>query len=283
VLLYRKAQQPAAGYDIADYQALAETLSGVSQETDAILLVPPSQAEALARTYNGAATIYLVPQDPSQDHEQVAEALAGIIARHPGVFVLFGPVQNGGPDYDVEGWLNQHAYRGWTDWHGGVRLVAFAAPSAGSGSGPEETVQHPLDARLGEQVALLGYSLAEEAVKPGQMVRLTLFWQANGQLAEPLSVFAHVVDAEGQLVAQQDGPPAGGSRPTTSWALDEIIVDRVGILIPAGTPAGDYQLAVGMYHPDTGERLPVVLVDAGETASLPPGGDSIGLGVIQVQ
>ena len=49
----------------------------------------------------------------------------------------------------------------------------------------------------------------------------------------------------------------GGSRPTTTWSEGEVVVDRLGILIPPELSPGEYQLVVGMYRPDTGERLPV--------------------------
>ncbi len=285
VLLYRKAQRPVEAYDIADYQAVAQTLATTGQETDAILIVPPDQAEAVGRAYDGALTPYLLPQGPSIEPEAMAEVLEEIVAHHPVVFAVFREEQSVDPDRSIEGWLNEHAYRGQTDWHGSVRLVTFGAPlaDAGGAHGGSEEIEHPLDVRLGEQVRLLGYDLAEEQIEPGRMVRLILFWETSEPLAEQLTVFAHVLDAEGQLVAQQDSQPGGGSRPTTAWAVGEVIQDPIGILIPAGTPSGEYQIVVGMYHPDTGERLPAVAESMVVAGSLPAGGDSVELGTIQVK
>ena len=115
------------------------------------------------------------------------------------------------------------------------------------------------------------------------MVRLTLFWQANAPLSERYTVFAHVLDEEGQLVAQQDGEPVGGSRPTSTWSQDEVIVDRIGILVPESVARGEYQVVVGMYRPDTGERLPVMDEGGISTGSPPGGDDSITLGTIRVE
>jgi hypothetical protein len=127
------------------------------------------------------------------------------------------------------------------------------------------------------------------------MVLLTLFWQVGGMaeeaggegdpegpVAERYTVFAHLLDEDGQLVAQQDSEPVGGSRPTTTWSLGEVIVDRLGILIPPNLNSGEYQLVVGMYRPDTGERLPVRdLGDGMNGDSI--AGDSIALDKIQVR
>ena len=156
--------------------------------------------------------------------------------------------------------------------------MVYGAPLAhasGTPSHAEET-EHPLDVRLGEQITILGYSVAGEAVEPGRMVRLTLSWQAEATVAERLAVCAHLLDAEGELVAQQDGEPQGGSRPTTTWAAGEVIRDQIGILVPADAAEGEYQLVVGMYQPDTGERLPVVDLDGVAV------GDAVLLGTIQL-
>jgi hypothetical protein len=127
------------------------------------------------------------------------------------------------------------------------------------------------------------------------MLLLTLFWQAEGMageadgegnpegpVAERYTVFAHLLDKDGQLVAQQDSEPVGGSRPTTSWSLGEVIVDHLGILIPPDLNGGEYQLVVGMYRPDTGERLPVQDVGDGMSGDS-IAGDSIALDKIQVR
>jgi hypothetical protein len=111
------------------------------------------------------------------------------------------------------------------------------------------------------------------------MVRLDLFWQADEPLAERYAVFVHLLDGEGRLVAQQDGEPVGGFRPTTTWLAGEVIHDRVGVLLPTDLAAGEYQLVVGMYHPESGDRLPVILV--GEPTSVST--DGIPLATIQVR
>jgi hypothetical protein len=90
-------------------------------------------------------------------------------------------------------------------------------------------------------------------------------------------VFVHLVEVEGQLAAQRDSEPVGGSRPTSTWAVGEPIKDRVGLLLPADVPPGLYELVVGMYDPATLERLPVRDAD-GNVA-----GDSILLGPVEVR
>jgi hypothetical protein len=70
-------------------------------------------------------------------------------------------------------------------------------------------------------------------------------------------VFVHLLDNEGLVVAQHDGQPVGGLRPTSSWATGETQQDNHGLLMPESTAPGEYRLVAGMYVPATGERLPV--------------------------
>jgi hypothetical protein len=285
VLLYHKVQPPETGHDLTDYQVLAERLTALARGSDAILLVPPDQVEMVGRTYDGSSTPYLLPREVPVEPEGTVHMLEEMVSRHPIIFAIFREEQGVDPDRFVEGWLNQNAYRGPTEWYGGMRLVMFGAPQAGTtntGMDPGE-MERPLAIELGDQIRLLGYTLSEESVEPGRMVRLTLFWQTSNPLSERYTVFAHVLDEGGQLVAQQDSEPAGGSRPTNTWSEGEVIADHMGILIPATVASGPYRLIVGMYQPNTGERLPV-LDPEGDTASSPPaGGDSITLGTIWVK
>jgi 4-amino-4-deoxy-L-arabinose transferase-like glycosyltransferase len=281
-LLYRKVHQLAPGYEIDDYRSVVETVVDLAGEEDAILLVPPGQVEALGRTYNGDLTPYLLPQQEPLDPVSTARALEGIITQHPVLFAIFRRQEAVDPERFIEGWLNEHAYRSRTEWHDGVQLLVYGSPLAGEGetlTGAEgnEAPEQPLDVSLGEQIKLLGHSLTESVIEPGGMVRLTLFWRADSQLAEQYTVFAHLLDGEGRLIAQQDNDPVGGSRPTTTWKANEMIRDRLGILIPSGAASGEYQLVVGVYQPGTGQRLPVFDQD-GELV-----GDSVPLTVIRVR
>jgi hypothetical protein len=67
-----------------------------------------------------------------------------------------------------------------------------------------------------------------------------------------------LLDNTGSPATQRDGEPVGGSRPTTTWQPDEVIVDNHGILLPPGMPPGDYALRLGLYDAfDPAVRLPV--------------------------
>ena len=67
------------------------------------------------------------------------------------------------------------------------------------------------------------------------------------------TVFIHALDADGQLVTQYNGPPLGGAYSTGQWQPGQHLTDTYSLPAdPALT-----QLAVGMFWPDTGDRLAV--------------------------
>ncbi|MCB0166529.1 MAG: phospholipid carrier-dependent glycosyltransferase [Anaerolineae bacterium] len=82
---------------------------------------------------------------------------------------------------------------------------------------------------------------------------LQLYWHTNTIPAADYTVFVHVIDANGDLVAQADAPPAAGAYPTSLWDPGEIIIDTRPI---PDLPPGRYTLRLGLYDPITDQRLP---------------------------
>jgi hypothetical protein len=58
-----------------------------------------------------------------------------------------------------------------------------------------------------------------------------------------------------QRVAGADAPAGRGSCPTSDWRPAEVIVDELELALPAGLPAVDHFLAIGLYAPGGGPRL----------------------------
>jgi hypothetical protein len=127
---------------------------------------------------------------------------------------------------------------------------------------PHEPEGFPIEQRLGVQlgdhIRLLGYRLSESGLSAGDTLTVTLFWQSDGRLAEDDHVFVHLLDTEGLLVAQHDGVPVRGERPTWSWRDTEVLQDEHVLITDVSLPGGTYALSVGMYDFMTGVRLPAV-------------------------
>jgi len=130
--------------------------------------------------------------------------------------------------------------------------LAVRDPRALRMTAPDD-LQHPLSLTFGERVGLLGY----DSQLHGSELRVTLYWRAEGRLEQDWSVFIHVLDQAGQLVAQRDSQPVDGSYPTSAWEPGEVVTDVHVVNLPASAAEGGYQLQVGLYLAESGQRLPV--------------------------
>jgi hypothetical protein len=98
---------------------------------------------------------------------------------------------------------------------------------------------------------------AHGPLQAGEVVHLDVTWQALQSFTEDWKVFVHLVDANGQLLAQFDGQPHEGTYPTSHWIPGELVKDAYPLLMPATPPPGPYRVFVGFYNEVTGARLPV--------------------------
>ncbi|MCS7087322.1 MAG: hypothetical protein NZL91_01285 [Thermoflexales bacterium] len=140
-------------------------------------------------------------------------------------------------------------------------------------------VKIPLDAEAPAGVRWLPLSsdvhvnalAGELSACAGKSLTLTLTWR-GAALQQDYTVFVHVRDEQGRIVAQHDGMPRGGSYPTTIWSAHEIIPDPHPLVLSPDTVPGSYDVVVGLYDLASGARLPVV----NSPARTPDGGVRIG-------
>jgi hypothetical protein len=104
---------------------------------------------------------------------------------------------------------------------------------------------------------LEGFSVGQTVISPDEKLDLTLVWRALRTPQTSYRVFTHLLNADGKVIAQQDGFPVNNTRPTTGWVPDEYIVDPYALeFLPEGrTYRGPAHLEVGFYDPDTGQRV----------------------------
>ncbi|HLY66402.1 MAG TPA: glycosyltransferase family 39 protein, partial [Chloroflexota bacterium] len=86
---------------------------------------------------------------------------------------------------------------------------------------------------------------------------VTLTWQARQKPSNDYTVFVHLLNAAGDVVAQHDGPPQGGSYPTTLWRAGDVVTD-VHQLVGG---ADGVTLEVGLYARPSLQRLQAVARD----------------------
>ena len=120
-------------------------------------------------------------------------------------------------------------------------------------------IQHQATGQLGP-IRLVGYELESHDVSAGATIPFHLYWQAEAATATDYQVFNHLLDAEGNLVAQIDGPPLPDPllrRGTSNWNdPEEIIYSReYALALPEDPPPGEYSIVTGFYRRDNGQRL----------------------------
>jgi hypothetical protein len=108
-----------------------------------------------------------------------------------------------------------------------------------------------VDQPIGPHITLHGRDVTESA----DGLHVTLFWQTERPALRPWTVFNHLVNEAGELVAQQDGWSGIGRWPPTCWRRGELISDPHTVRLPDSLPPGDYRLYTGLYDAATGERL----------------------------
>jgi 4-amino-4-deoxy-L-arabinose transferase-like glycosyltransferase len=251
VYLYRKRYHLDHDFAEDDYRDLARDVETRETGSEAIVLEIPEQIEVFARYYQGDGAPYPLPDQRPLDEEEVTLTLESVAAKHDLILAVFVAEEQVDPHRFVEQWLNRHGYRAMASWYGPVRLVAYGSPLSDESDVPARGIE----AQFGDSISLLGFTIDGQEAEPGQVLRIKLFWKAEDSLEEDYKVFLHLLDAEGQIVAQHDGRPVGGFNRTTEWVEGQTTIDRHGVLIPWEVSPGLYRLALGMYDADTGRRL----------------------------
>ena len=126
-------------------------------------------------------------------------------------------------------------------------------------------IENAVEYAFGNQIALIGYARQAEIAR-GATFALKLYWRALASVSEDYTVFVHLVDANGTIIAQDDAQPQRGAYPTSFWDAGEIVADEHTWTIPRDVAPGEYRLLVGVYRASDGARL---LTREGDFVALP--------------
>jgi 4-amino-4-deoxy-L-arabinose transferase-like glycosyltransferase len=152
-----------------------------------------------------------------------------------------------------------------------------------------QPLQHDLAAageaaQFGSSIQLVGYSIDSSDLSSTGSLTLTLQWLTLARISTDYTLFIHLFDGQGNRIGQADVPPAGPSRPTSTWQPGHYLVWNHPVLLQAdiaqNTPdtpdtpdAPDtIWVALGLYDPHDFARLPLHAPDP--PARVPGGGES---------
>lgn len=232
-----------------DFAALAAALDQ-DPAAGAALVFPPEHADALAELPGRSVTPLAVDEWP------LTPALARRALTMPAQAGESGAVDLVLVNEDALDPLQvialaalESLYRtGEEDWFGPLHRRRYV-------TGPPDPAWQAFDGVFEGVITLSQVAVVDQAVAPGGVLRLALAWQTAEPVGDSFSVFTHVVDQVGALVAQADGVPGGGLLPMPSWQPGEQVTDRFAVRLPPDLPSGTYEIRIGIYRPESGQRL----------------------------
>ena len=139
-------------------------------------------------------------------------------------------------------------------------------------------IEQPVDVRFDQAMRLIGVEVEQEAVQPGDQVDVTLYWEALAATNKDYTVFVHLLGEGELLVAQRDTYPGLGTLSTTWLEPGFRWADHYVLEIPPSAFAPNVtQLAIGLYHAPTDQRLPAYAADGS------PLGDNARFGGVRIE
>jgi hypothetical protein len=132
-------------------------------------------------------------------------------------------------------------------------------PKQAQQAGQSPALPDPI--RFGSSIELVGLVLPTDDLHPEGDINLDLYWKANQGVSQDYVIFVHLLDAAGRIMTQSDGVPYHGLYPTRAWRPDQIIIDARRLAAPAQGNRTPVSIAIGVYDPVTGDRLPAVTTE----------------------
>ncbi len=256
-VLLLTARVDAANASIArvreDYGRIAQRVLADRRPGDRVWLNGSDFADAYTVHDSNPARVFALPavtdggDDPAADPAVAVDLAAAGSSR---IYVLFYGERVADPEGWYERWLAEHAFKASEEWVGDIRLATYAIH--------RPFVPVPAGAVWRGGITLSSASVDLSDVGAGDIVPVALFWTAPDAPSANLTVFIHLGPLDGAPVAQNDGSPVAGFRPTASWRPGETIADQRGVYVTPSTPPGRYTLFAGLYDSATGERLKLV-------------------------
>jgi mannosyltransferase len=199
--------------------------------------------------------------DPASDfysttERETAQVLERLFAAHPRVWVyrIYDTVTD--PDGFIRAWLEEHGrILGDMQFAGEGYMRVQCYLTAPSPEYEAEKIYHPLDIAFAQGLRLVGYE-GPEGVRAGDLLPLTLYWQADRTPQHNYEVVLRLRARDGPDFAWHRAPQ---SPPTSQWPTGQIVSQTVDLWVLGGTPPLRYDLVVEpRYDGAAGEALSLV-------------------------
>lgn len=116
------------------------------------------------------------------------------------------------------------------------------------------TGEYPLNLNFGDRLQLLGYDISNSSVKPGETLSVNLYWRSLSPMDVRYRAFVHI--ETNKMWGQNDDDPVCRVR-TDEWRPQLVGKGQFRVTLKPETPPGVYPITVGVYNPETWERLEI--------------------------
>lgn len=243
--VYRKTLEVFDPYNPNTYR---QHIAPLAQPNDTVFfnVLSPAGFYALDQQTQDPHWSYAMTWDPVIEPRERWEQRINEAAQQRGRLWLVLYRGLAGNNGDLRGWMDSTFFPAHSEWgEEEVFYGLYGAPQA------------PLQKQ--DVTALWGDVKLDEArvattVRAGDVIPVALTWRALQQVPANYKVFVHAAKPDGFVVAQHDAQPLNDLRPITTWTPNEPVRDNHGLALPADV-RGPLTITVGLYNPDTGERL----------------------------
>ncbi|MFN8532289.1 MAG: fused MFS/spermidine synthase [Dehalococcoidia bacterium] len=209
-----------------------------------------SVRERLHEYYRGALPELVLPASIEGRERETEESIRRFAEGKDQIWFL--PWWQSEGDVLAEATLNGSAYLVDDQLLGGVRLLRY--------SGGGAPALRPADTSFGGTVRLTGIGVDRGTARPGEVARIALGLEALHDIDENVKLSLRLTSPDGRVLATIDRLPHNA--PTDEWRRGQRIIDRIGLLVPPGTPPGTYRLDLSLYREESGQPLPAAGGDA---------------------
>lgn len=266
------------------FRGKMEYLHAHAQPEDGLLLHGPWQRLLLSYYPAPSLETYTIPlHGLTVDTDLVDESLSQILRAHGRVWVSYSSVEPVDPSRMVARWLHEHAhqvlsYRGLTLYY---RPPTQELPAEALSHATDDTEAAPRDAPpriflpavvrdrsegyeraervavyFGKRLRLVGVALSNLDLVSGEGVLFLSRWHTVETLPSGLNVRLELVSVDNQVWQDYQFEIGPSDVRSQGWGPGKTFVERRGLVVPVGTPPGEYRLRLRVLSSAGDEWLP---------------------------
>jgi hypothetical protein len=239
-----------------DWRGLSAYLHSHANPAD--LVVQAAADEAFTLYFDTFSPSERLPASPHQPVDEIITILQQAAAQPHSIWLVARTPADWPNATTAPAWLQEHMQEVRRTAIGTLPIQQFMPWDVL----PHETNPAPL-AQFSEIAQVMGYRIDTE---DANTLLVWVYWQPLSQMAFPLKAFLHLSgppnSATGSPIwAQDDHFPPHALTNTKTWSTDQVYRDIYRLSL-TNVPPGSYQLLLGLYHPETGQRIPLGHTDS---------------------